>query len=214
MAPLPFHLLLWPLRKAAIIPSVAVLSGIVFAYVGAADISYTVSKILLPSKHSGTQKTDANGTQAVASSVALSLSAAIVTVRELYFKPAIAAPPTPPAAASQSFTAQMSSATASMKHFLQTYPYKFRFTSVVVAGAVAGSTYRATEVAFNRRGVEKGEQLMRVVEVPATPVVVVAAAPAVEPVVVAEHVDTPAAETDASNAASAEDPAATITQDE
>lgn len=144
----PWSILLWwPLRKAALVPAVVIGVGCVAGFVGAADLSVRAARLV----GAGTKKKPEElnkGTQAIAGTVAVSVSAAIVSIREAYFKPAA-----PPAlnlpVESVPISVRLSNASRMMMHSVQHYPYRFRFFSVIMAGSVAGVTYVLAERAYN-----------------------------------------------------------------
>jgi hypothetical protein len=152
--------LLWPLRKAALLPAV----GITFAAAGGAlgsfDLAKKLSKAVLPSDPTlpaGTKKAGGGGKGGSAADprppliVYLSSAAgaaAVVAVRELMFAPVVPPAPVLPVDGSVPMQARLRNAAVMALHTVVHYPYQFRFTTSFVAGTAGGVLFTLAERFF------------------------------------------------------------------
>ena len=144
---MPFFLslLLWPVRKAALLPA-AVLGGVA---VGAAFGSYDLSRraacsfIALPSDIEARP-----GTQAFSLFTSLSFTTLLVAAREALFAPAPVPAPLLPLE-SGPILQRLRNAAALVRHHTIHYPLRFRFATAFVAGCVGGISYPVSIAYYN-----------------------------------------------------------------
>ena len=136
----------WPLRKAAVIPAVAIGAIAVGATAGAFDLTYRSASLVL------SPKTRRNGTALVSWSAALISGSGILAIRELVFAPSVVPPPKLPLDSSVPLPARARNAGIVMMHTVMHYPYQFRFTNAFVVGVAAALAYAVAERAYNTGG--------------------------------------------------------------
>jgi hypothetical protein len=138
-------LILWPLRKAALLPA-AVLGG---AALGAAYGSYDLSRraacAVIPLPPPGAERP---GSEPFATFTALSFTALLVAAREAVFAPAPVPTPLLPVDAGP-WLARLRNAAALVSHHTRHYPLRFRFYTAFIAGCVGGVSYPLALSLFN-----------------------------------------------------------------
>jgi len=147
-------LLWWPLRKAAIIPGVAISVAGLAALVGTADLAAATVRLVLPGSGAVADADKRRFSKLVSVSVAATVSGAIIAARELLLRPTVPPPPPLPVTAGPVRDRIVNAYTVS-KHVLTHYPYRFRFATAFVAGGAAGAAYAISDWAYNR-GVKGG----------------------------------------------------------
>jgi len=234
--PIWVQLLAWPLRKAAIIPAVAVGVGVVAAAVGAADLAASFTRAVAPTaeyaKSAETLAAEVNAARAakraahaeaarlraaagdttaldddggddgapvavtvpqrrtgstlVAGTAAVLAAGSVTAAREWMW-----APRTAP------LRVRLANASATVAHAFRTYPYRFRGVSVLLAGALAGSTYVLMDIEYNRATESERDGGSRIAMPKPKP------KPVLAPVLASAPVPAPAAATDLAAAAAA-----------
>lgn len=145
MNPLPLikFFLLSPLRKAATIPVVAIslISGA--ALIGSFDLSRGAARLILrpPPPPASGGRTDSF----IATSFSVMVTAGLLTVREVFGRPFVPPPPSLPTGPETPLPLRLQNAAAIWRHVVLSYPYRFRFASVFLAGSCGGVAYAITE---------------------------------------------------------------------
>jgi hypothetical protein len=143
-APSLINVVLWPLRKVAIVPAVTIGGFFFAAYLGSAELSANATRAIFGS----VRKEDSQpGTQLVATAGALSISCAFAVVREYFFRPKVVLPPTFPEKAEG--MAYLHARASLWAHYVRHYPYSYRAKTVFAAGSIAGVCYTALENRWN-----------------------------------------------------------------
>jgi hypothetical protein len=133
----------WPLRKAALVPVVAIGAAALGAAVGAFDLTRRAVSVVLPVRKRRP------GTSAVAWSAAAVSGGGVLVLRELFFAPNVIPPPALPVDASVPLPARLRNAGIVAAHTVLHYPYAFRFTGAFAAGAAAAAALVVAEKVFN-----------------------------------------------------------------
>lgn len=139
----PFWIV-WPLRKAAAVPAVAIGAAALGAAVGSFDLTRSLTSMVV-----GRSRTSRRGTTFVATSAALGIGAGVVALREALFAPLVVPPPVLPIDGQVSMAMRIQNASIIAAHVVKHYPYRFRFTNAFVAGAAAAVAYVASEKLYN-----------------------------------------------------------------
>lgn len=136
----------WPLRKAALVPVVAIGATALGAAVGAFDLTRRAAAAVLP------VRSRRPGTVAVAWSAAAVSGGGVLVLREVFFAPPVIPPPSLPVDVSVPLPSRLRNAGIVAAHTVLHYPYAFRFTGAFAAGAAAALAFVVAEKAFNARG--------------------------------------------------------------
>lgn len=153
MAPLPPPLpllpawLLWPLRKAALIPAIALTMGSIAASVGAINATTRLLHVFVRVPPTGDGKRR-RGTDVMALTAAASTATGVTAFRELFLRPRAPAAVALPID-NVSFVTRLANAGHAMAHYLFHWPYRFRFYSILHAGCSAAVAFVATERMMN-----------------------------------------------------------------
>ena len=168
---MPPFWVVWPLRKAALVPAgecvyvsaeamhgayrhglipslfddaVAISAVALGAAVGSFDLTKRVVASVLPAK---TPRRP--GSSTVAWSSAIASGSGILVLRELFFAPPVVPGPALPVDASVPLVVRLRNAGMIAAHAVLHYPYAFRFTGAFAAGSAAAVAYVLADRAFN-----------------------------------------------------------------
>jgi len=141
--------ILWPLRKAAIIPVVVLTVGVTGASFGSFDLARRGLGAFMPSA-----KKERKLTRVVAGGAAVTAMGAAVVVREALFPPHVPAPPSLGLSGSLPLAQLIRNATATALHVVVNYPFSHRFTTSFVAGTSGGLVYAVAAYLYNRDRIE------------------------------------------------------------
>jgi hypothetical protein len=142
MAPFPAWLL-WPLRKAAIIPVVGITLGAASALYGSFDLSRRVLAFAAPP-----HQPRRTGSNAVAYSAAAALAGTVIGAREMLFKPVIPQAPDLPLDGVP-LQVRLRNASVLAMHAVVNYPYRFRFGTSFAAGVAGAVGYVVADRLYN-----------------------------------------------------------------
>jgi hypothetical protein len=136
-------LIVWPLRKAAVLPAIAIGAVVLGGTVGAFNMTHRVLSLVFP------VRVRKSGSGAVAWSAAIASGSGVIAIRELFFRPPIAPPPALPVDASLPFAVRLKNAGLLAAHTVANYPYTFRMTSAMAAGSIAAVAFVIAERFYN-----------------------------------------------------------------
>ncbi len=143
-------ILLWPLRKAAVLPAIAIGSLAAGAAFGSYDLSRRAASALVAAPAPPAQQRGGTGSFAAAAS--LTVTALVVAAREALFAPAPVPSPRLPLDDSVPLAQRLRNAARLVVHHTRHYPLRFRFTTAFVAGAVGGFVHPLAVAHFNAGG--------------------------------------------------------------
>lgn len=154
-------ILLWPLRKAAVVPALLFTSAAVGAAYGSFDLS---RRLALAFVEVPERKREKDGTVAFALFTSLTFTGLVVAAREALFAPAPV--PTPLLSVdSGPLLQRLSNAGRLMQHHTVHYPLRFRFMTAFVSGCVGGMAYPIAVNFFNSSELQRArEERRRVAE--------------------------------------------------
>ena len=135
----PFILILFSMRKIAMLPAATVSLLALGAAFGSFNLARKSLGLAFPPK--GAPRP---GSDLVAGGASLTVASFLVAIREVLFAPTPVPPPALPLGGLP-LMSRLRNAALLSKHSLLHYPYRFRFVNACIAGAGAGATWACVE---------------------------------------------------------------------
>jgi hypothetical protein len=141
-------LLLWPVRKAALLPAVVLGGAAVGAAYGSFDLSRRAACTVVTLPPAGAERP---GTAPFAAFTSLTFTTLVVAAREAMFAPAPVPTPLLPVD-SGPWLQRLRNAASLVRHHTRHYPLRFRFFTAFFAGSVGGVSWPLAEAFYNSGG--------------------------------------------------------------
>ena len=141
-------LLLWPVRKAALLPAVVLGGAALGAAYGSFDLSRRAASAVVALPRAGAERP---GTAPFAAFTSLTFTTLVVAAREAMFAPAPVPTPLLPVDAGP-WLQRLRNAASLVRHHTRHYPLKFRFFTAFFAGSVGGVSWPLAEAFYNSGG--------------------------------------------------------------